>query len=512
MSEPGPTVFVSCCHADEAWKDQLVKHLRVFDGALSIWDDRQIVLGQDWRAEIARALTTASAAVLLVSVDFLTSRFILDEEVPALLRRQQAEGLRIFPVIVGACAWDELPWLSALQVRPRDGRPLELHTRAEANAALASIAKEIGGLLRQRSALAPVIDASPAQAPYAAAPGHGWPSVWQPAAAAHATPKPPQSAGHAGAHRPFLTPAAPPPETTGAGPPVALRSFAFETMVLDPRGAIRARRTLQAQEFVETLGAGAGLEMVAIPAGTFAMGAPDGEPRHQARESPVHQVSIDAFFLSRHAITQLQWRAVAALPRVMVDLDPDPAYFKGKQRPVERVAWPDAVEFCERLARHTGRAYRLPSEAEWEYAARAGTTSAFAFGATLTSAIANYDGRYVYGEAAVGLFRQATTDVGALGVANTFGLFDLHGNVWEWTLDPWHDDYMGAPTDESAWTSSGQADQRVVRGGSWFDDGSHCRSAFRNRLLLSTRSNRVGFRVACSRAPLGGTACGLGDA
>lgn len=144
------------------------------------------------------------------------------------------------------------------------------------------------------------------------------------------------------------------------------------------------------------------------------------------------------------------------------ELDADPSNFKGDKRPVEQVSWYDAVEFCDRLTAHTKRAYSLPSEAEWEYACRAGTRTPFHFGETITTDLANYRGtdneEYKwsgsYGPGPKGIYREQITEVGSFGVANAFGLYDMHGNVWEWCLDDWHDNYEGAPTDGSAWLDS----------------------------------------------------------
>ena len=171
-------------------------------------------------------------------------------------------------------------------------------------------------------------------------------------------------------------------------------------------------------------------------------------------------MTIQPFCLGKYAVTQAQWRAIAALPQINRELNPDPSGFKGDNRPVEWVSWLEAVECCDRLSRQTGRSYRLPSEAEWEYACRAGTTTPFHFGETMTTELANYCGedrdiggrlyKGAYGVGPQGAYRQETTAVGSFAVANAFGLFDMHGNVWEWCLDHWHENYQGAPTDGSA--------------------------------------------------------------
>jgi formylglycine-generating enzyme required for sulfatase activity len=245
------------------------------------------------------------------------------------------------------------------------------------------------------------------------------------------------------------------------------------------------------------------LEMVAIPGGTFIMGSPENEEGSNDDERPQHEVTIEPFFMGKYQVTQAQWRFVAQLPQVNRELEQDPSNFKGDNRPVERVSWYDAVEFCDRLSQYTGRTYRLPSEAEWEYACRAGTTTPFHFGETITTDLANYDGESTYGDGVEGVYRRETTEVGSFGVANNFGLYDMHGNVYEWCLDDWHDNYKDAPTDGSAWFSSDdklsdKSGRAVLRGGSWDSFAGRCRSAFRRWNLRVNRYDFCGFRVVCS--------------
>src|SRR5207244_4203738 len=139
----------------------------------------------------------------------------------------------------------------------------------------------------------------------------------------------------------------------------------------------------------------------------------------------------------------------------------DPSKFKGDDSPVDGVSWEDAEEFCARLSHRTGRTYRLPSEAEWEYACRAGTTTPFHFGMTIMPDMVNYDGTKPYGKGPKGAYRQHTMPVGNYGPANAFGLYDMHGNVAEWTQDAWHDSYAGAPANGSAWEQGSDANYRV---------------------------------------------------
>jgi formylglycine-generating enzyme required for sulfatase activity len=282
------------------------------------------------------------------------------------------------------------------------------------------------------------------------------------------------------------------------------------------------------------------LTLVEIPAGSFLMGSPPEEPERSDNEGPQHEVKLESFFMSHTSITQAQWRAVAQWQerpgeRWERELDPEPSFFQprrnpkarsfddarfsllegetdSEQRPVENVSWLDAVEFCSRLSQRTGRTYALPSEAQWEYACRAGTTTPFHFGATLTPELANYDGNYLYAEGPKGEYRKQTTPVGIFP-ANAWGLHEMHGNVLEWCLDPWHDSYKGAPADGTAWLNTAESNnkqtiekgnksdseqqQKLLRGGSWYFFPRYCRSAYRYRYRPDNADFNVGFRVVC---------------
>ncbi|MBO0723452.1 MAG: formylglycine-generating enzyme family protein, partial [Blastocatellia bacterium] len=256
------------------------------------------------------------------------------------------------------------------------------------------------------------------------------------------------------------------------------------------------RRKLSAQYFAEDLGDGVALEMMKVPGGTFMMGSPSDEADYSDSEGPRHSVAVPEFFMGRFEITREQWRQIAKMPQVSIYLEEDPSSIKDSlKQPVEQVKWVEAVEVCERLKKKTGYAYRLPSEAEWEYAERAGTTTPFAFGPMITPAIVNYyNDESLHGSASKD---PKKADVGSLGTANAFGLYDMPGNVWEWCLDVWHENYEGAPTDGSAWLSGGDSTLHVIRGGSWLDLGRYCRSAFRDADSAGERNSRNGFRVVC---------------
>ncbi len=254
------------------------------------------------------------------------------------------------------------------------------------------------------------------------------------------------------------------------------------------------------QSFIEDLGFDVKLEMVYISGGTFLMGAPESEEGSSDDERPQHYVTVKPFYMGKYTITQEQWeKVVYSCPTVKNWLDPHPSYFKGDKLPVEQVSWHDAVEFCARLSKKTGRQYRLPSEAEWEYACRAGSAKPFAFGDTITTDVVNYNGNYTYGNASKGKYRKQTTAVGNFK-PNAFGLYDMHGNVWEWCADTWHHSYNGAPNNGSAWKNDNDNQYRLLRGGSWDNNPQYCRSANRSRNSPGDRNFLVGFRVVCGGA------------
>ena len=290
-----------------------------------------------------------------------------------------------------------------------------------------------------------------------------------------------------------------------------IKKFNFNVVFLDVRGQEKSREKCLGDLFEQVLNEDPflKLEMVKIPQGHFLMGSPDFEMvKNKSQESklnerPQHQVSVDSFFMSRFSITQTIWRFIAGFPKVKIDLNPDCSYFKNNENnPVEQVSWSQAVEFCDRLSQLTDLNYRLPSEAEWEYACRAGIDNKpFHFGDTITTKVANYDGAESYNYEPMGEYHEKTKPVGSFGVANAFGLYDMHGNVWEWCADTKHDNYKDAPLDSRVWETEGEVDLttlRVLRGGSWKTKAKDCRATNR-RFLRQTRSDSsYGFRIALS--------------
>lgn len=217
-------------------------------------------------------------------------------------------------------------------------------------------------------------------------------------------------------------------------------------------------------------------QLLAIPAGSFEMGAVDGDDD----SLPVHRVKVSAFLLGRTEVSYAQWKAV-------MGSNSRSGSRCGDLCPVSGVSWEDAQLYVKILSQRTGKRYRLPSEAEWEFAARAGDAGKWGFGS---------DEAYLGWHAWYGANSFGRTQAVGTKKPNAFGLYDMHGNVWEWVQDVWHDNYKGAPTDGSAWMSGGDQDRRVLRGGSWFDKPSSLRSAYRSWNTPIVHYYGAGIRVA----------------
>ena len=255
--------------------------------------------------------------------------------------------------------------------------------------------------------------------------------------------------------------------------------------------------------------------MVIVSPGTFLMGSPATEKERQDDEGPQHQVTIsNPFAVGKYEVTREQFEEFveatghdASSSGCWTYLEGDlwqlrqqhswrkPGFSQSNDHPVVCVNWHDAQAYVSWLSRKTGEQYRLLSESEWEYVARAGTTGPFHFGSTISTNQANYRGNYTYGDGPKGIYRNKTVSVGSFA-ANRFGLHDVHGNVWEWVEDCWHETYHGAPLDGSAWVTGGDCDLRVLRGGSWVNRPMYLRSAFHGGEEAGIRSDEFGLRVA----------------
>jgi formylglycine-generating enzyme required for sulfatase activity/uncharacterized caspase-like protein len=262
--------------------------------------------------------------------------------------------------------------------------------------------------------------------------------------------------------------------------------------------------TKAASFFSENLDNDIALSMLKIPAGRLLMGSPTNEPERADEEGPQHEVFLGSFFLAQTPITQAQWRIVSLWEKVDRDLQPSPSKFNGPNRPVEQVSWLDVMEFCSRLNKRTGKTYCLPTEAQWEYACRAGTSTPFHFGTQLLPKLANYVDRLTDSDGNTFTNSDQTTDVGIFP-ANEWCLHDMHGNVWEWCQDHWHDSYIDedideeAPVDGSAWIhlEVDGDEPRVIRGGAWSCFPEFCRSAARSNFPPDDACEFLGFRVCC---------------
>ncbi|MGA1475500.1 MAG: formylglycine-generating enzyme family protein, partial [Prochlorothrix sp.] len=258
------------------------------------------------------------------------------------------------------------------------------------------------------------------------------------------------------------------------------------------------RESWTVTRWLEELGGGVELPLVRVPAGSFLMGSPESEIDRDSDEGPQHRVNFPRdFWVGQFAVTQAQYQAVmGSNPATSSDRD----RFVDPNKPVINVSWDDAVAFCEALTQLTGRTYRLLTEAQWEYACRAGTSTPFAFGETITPDLVNYNGKRPYANAPKGEFRRETTVVGSFP-ANAWGLYDMHGNVWEWCRDPWTGDYTWkkdhpATNDGSIiFPYSNTEERRVLRGGSWFVNARNTRSASQGRFRRDYRNVINGFRV-----------------
>jgi formylglycine-generating enzyme required for sulfatase activity len=613
-------VFCSYSHNDEPLKDELAKHLTMLErqGITSTWHDRKIPPGKEWDQQINENLNTADIILLLVSSDFIFSKYCWDVEVTKAIERHEAGEACVIPIILRNVFWQDAPF-AKLQALPKNAQPIkswsnqddaftnvaqgikvaaeqlikerqqqrlirqaaiaeyrhkaeEFASDGEISLVKSDILKDLQEKLKLTDTEASTVREK-ALEPYGIykknldkykqyltgfVDEQGYPLREKSEAELETfqkyyllkdedvvrlkkeqeieyqkrqaekllqqqAEKLRQEQERAEYQRREAEKLRQEQEKAeyqrrevelqerlkreSSPPDIQTQPFDFETATLTPKSAgfLGRGKTYEinrsrgrAEFFTENLGNGVLLEMVAIPSGKFLMGSPESEPERYASESPQHTVTIQPFFMGKFSVTQSQWKAVAALPKVNIDLNSDPSNFKGANRPVERVSWDDAIEFCARLSKKTEKTYRLPSEAEWEYACRAGTTTPFYFGETITTDLANYNGNYTYGSAPKGEYREQTTDVGKFP-ANSFGLFDMHGNIWEWCQDEWHENYNGAPKDGSAWLADNDNQFRLLRGGSWDFNPRYCRSVGRYDCARDFRYGDVGFRVVLVR-------------
>ena len=437
MDQRRVTLFYSYSHRDEELRDKLDEHLASLKrrGAIAAWHDRKITAGAEWKTSIDHHVDAADIILLLVSSSFIASDYCWEQEMTRALQRHDRKEARVIPVILRPCVWRDAPF-ARLQVVPTGAVPVTQWPspdEAFVDVALA-IQRAVDELHHHRA-------------------GPDEPPASQSCSAPAAVPTPP------GVVAPTL-------------PPIA-------------HGALDGRAVADLAVFKDVEASWCP-EMVALPSGQFLMGCTDEEFRIYSSDSNRwrrHRVDITRrFAIGRYEVTFDEFDAFCAASGRWKPADQ--GWGRGR-RPVINVTWADATAYCEWLTSQTGKPYRLPGEAEWEYACRAGTTTSFAFGDSISTAQARY-----------GLMAWSTRDVGSYR-PNLWGLFDMHGNVEEWVLDVWHDDYEGAPTDGSPWLDGSAVDRRVARGGSYFAlESGLVRSNWRCSRGHMESSSSLGFRVA----------------
>jgi formylglycine-generating enzyme required for sulfatase activity len=531
MDESPIKVFLSYARKDDALREEFSAHLSSLtnQNLIEPWHDRKIDAGTEWAKEIDQNLEQAEIIVLLVSADFINSRYCYSNEMTQALARHAAKTAQVIPVIIRTCDWQSSP-LGVLQAIPRDGRAVaSARDQYGRDTPWLQVVQEIGDAAKQirerRMAelrMQQQVEAvqrfrSEVEEAYhdggfsPAAQGFlqkQWQGLGLDAAVAQEILQTmpanlteycqilkDELAGKQELHpaqQKYLLKLQKSLEISEAKAE-ELMQYVLAKQALEQVAAVEKSKNIpkspiivsdqqQPPQFLlEDLGNQVSLEMVRIPGGSFLMGSLLDKGKNNER--PQHRVTVPGFWMGKYPVTQAQWRSIAALPPEQMELNASPSYFKGDNRPVEQVSWRQAIEFCQRLSKKTGNQYRLPSEAEWEYACRSGSTTDFCFGDTLTPEMANHS--LIVGE---------TTAVDIYS-PNAFCLFDMHGNVCEWCQDHWTN--SGASTDGFAWINDSNSldGLRVLRGGSWIDKPRNCRSASRGSNLPDFCDCNIGFRV-----------------
>ena len=450
-------IFISYAREDTAQVKQIYERLK--KAGYQPWLDREhIIPGQKWEPVIKDALKRSAVVLVCLSKTSINKRGFLQKEIKQALEHADEkleDDVFLIPARLDDCEVPEvLGKIQWVDLFLEDG--------------FDDLLRGLEFQLRRLQRTPPQGERAPAPDPV--------------------KPPPP-------APRPL-----PPPVTSG-------ERLKFTTVRLDESGKIVERKEQERPLIIEALG-GVRIELVEIPGGEFWMGStsPDAkiayteaqrwykeadEKWYQA-ETPRHRVRLSSFAMGRYPVTQEEWMEVIGdLPEIEPKL-------RGDRRPVVNVSWEEAVQFCRELSRRSGKEYRLPTEAEWEYAARAGTTTPYWCGPVLAPEVANYDWRHPYGAVKSGKWSGRTWDVGSSGFANPFGLGDMHGNVWEWCAD-WYDEKYYAECQAKGMvdhpTGPARGSDRVVRGGGWYNDAVYCRSALRNRYDPGDRLDGLGFRL-----------------
>jgi len=548
--------FICYAHEDHEVVNGLKKQLAIFEkkGLLQIWSDGKILAGEHWDKSIKTQLEHAEIILLFISVDFINSDYIEKTELQAALQRHRDGHATLIPIIVRPCHWAEYFDIGQFQALPSKARPIlsshfphleeaffeiasgvkktaedflvkkiaadyraeeeaiaqkEAVEKSDRQAAAAKLLKSkdegawktashtddpeayedylrMGYTLHEAEAHERISELEAAAAKQRAEQ-----KTKEKAAAAKKAKEEEEKRQHEEAKRKRLADLAAlaaearrAKEAEDQRAKEAEAQRAKEAALKNAREA-KARKQREEEEAAQKAKAADPFHnlMIPIKGGTFDMGDTFGDG--DASEKPIHKVTVPDFHLCKYPVTQAQWK------KIMGD---NPASFKGDDLPVEQVNWDDAQAFLKKLNEKTGKKYRLPSEAEWEYAAKGGNQSKgfkYAGGNDLKE---------------VGWYSEnsgsKTHSVGQK-IPNELGLYDMSGNVWEWCEDDWHIDYEGAPTIGLAWVDSPQALHRVIRGGGCFGYAQYCRAAYRATSPPASRGAHLGFRLALSLQSVG---------
>ena len=462
---PPLKTFIIYARLDEAHKQQLVLHLRplINSRLLSVWHDGNILPGEDWEKAIKQELQRSDLVLVLVSANSLNSHFIQTEELRTALDRLRDGLTRVVPIIVSPCVWKFDPALAGLQALPRyenqGPKPVTDRVWQSADEAWSNAVEYIGEMVLEINAKRGGATESQEKKPVTQPP--------QPAKAA--TDPADDSAAEA--------------QRAKVAAQRAEEAAQRAKAEAERQRAALALEALRANDPFHDL-------MVPIKGGTFNMGDTfgDGDPE----ELPVHPVTVPDFLLCKYPVTQAQWRRV---------MGTNPSKFKGDNLPVENVSWDDAQAFIQKLNQLTGLKYRLPTEAEWEYAAREGGKKVrFGNGKDIADPVSmNFysldELGYKKPYSKAGNYRGQTTPVGQFS-PNALGLYDMAGNCGEWCEDTWHSNYFSAPNDASAWKDKGDDSYGVTRGGGWAWQPSNNRATSRIKRTYTAREGWLSLRLA----------------
>lgn len=503
--------FIIYAHEDRSTVNAIRGQLKIFEKReiLQIWDDGEILAGQDWDKSIKLKLENAQLILLFISVDFLNSEYIEKTELQAALQRHREDKAKLIPIIVRRCPWEEYFELGKFQALPPNAKPIlshDLHSLDEAYYAVALGIKAAADEMQQKLADAEKarqeeLDRETRQKTEAEKQKQKNERLkkqdeiaWKTALAAIEKVETEREKmdvievyldePHHLLHRVEAEAQLEALQTAETTRKIEEKQREQQRLEAERKKrvaeqaeqerkkqeAAREATLLKMKQEIEK-----GLpEMVFVRGGTFQMGS-----NHKDNEKPIHSVMVPDFEIGKYPVTQKLWQEI---------MDSNPSRFKGcDDCPVENVSWDDVQKFFKKLNnRHPGKNYRLPSEAEWEYAARGGQQSK---GYTYAGSN-DIDEVAWYSENSGG----KTHLVGGKK-ANELGIHDMSGNVWEWCQDFWHGNYHGAPTEGSPWDSGSKHARRVLRGGSWYLNQDLCRASYRGWYGPDLRYDYIGFRV-----------------